>query len=118
MSQNREEFEIEFDIYVGTAKALELTITDPDTSEAKDLSDTNIYSTGIVQILKPDGTQVGTDMNCSFSSPRTSGIITFTVTSTSHTLSTNAGNWIGKAIFKNISNQVIDQQKFGLNILE
>lgn len=118
MSINRQDFGVTFDVYVGTAKALELTIIDPDTGLAKDLSDTNVYATGIARIFKVDGTQIGGDMNCSFTTPRTTGIITFTVTSTTHTLLANAGNWIGKVIFKNVSNQVIDQQKFNLNILE
>ena len=118
MSINREDFGVTFDVNVGTSKELELTVIDPDTGVAKDLSDTNVYATGIVQILKPDLTQIGANITIFFDTPRTTGIVTFTVTNTSHTLAANAGNWIGKVIFKNVSNQVIDQQKFNLNILE
>ena len=116
MSTNRQNFEISFDVYVGTTKELELEIIDPDTGLAKDITDTNLYTSGVVQILMPDETQIGADIPISFTE-RANSIILFTITST-HTTSANAGNWIGKAVFKNISSVVIDQQKFGLNILQ
>jgi len=118
MSLNREDFGVTYPVYVGTSKALEATVIDPDTGNAKDLSDENIYASGIARIFKPDGTQIGSDMAITFGDPRTSGVVTFTVLNTSHTLAANAGNWIGKLVFKNVSNVVIDQQKFNLNILE
>lgn len=117
MSTNRQDFGVIYDVQAGTSKVLYSTIIDPDTGSAKDLSDTNIYATAIAQILKPDGTQIGADITVNFDTPRTSGEVNFTLTTT-HTAVANAGNWIGKIIFKNVSTVIIDQQKFNLNILE
>lgn len=117
MSINREDFGELYEVESGTTKVLESVIIDPDTGGVKDLSDTNVYATGIVQILKPDGTQIGEDMIVIFQAPRTAGIVTFTVTNT-HSAVANAGNWTGKIIFKNISTIIIDQKKFNLNILQ
>ena len=116
MSTNRETFETTYEINVGSSKEFEATILDPDTGSPKSLEDAVAYNNGIVQILKPDGTQIGTDIVLTFS-VREDGIVTFTVLDTI-TTPQNAGNWKGKIIFKNSSNIIVDQQSFGFNILE
>lgn len=117
MSLIREKFGVEFNVFVGTSKRLELTIINPDTNEATDLSDTDIYRTAIAKIYKPDGTPIGTDMNVNYTD-RENGIVSFVITSARHTTLENAGNWIGEIEFISANTLVIDQQKFNLNIIE
>lgn len=117
MSINREDFGVTLEIHSGTTKEFELTVIDPDTGVAKDLSDTDVYATGIVKIYKPGGTQIGANMGVSYDTPRTTGIIFFTITST-HSNIINAGNWIGNVEFLNTDGVKIDQQFFNINILE
>lgn len=116
LSIRRAEIQPTFTIFVGTEKNLELTVIDPDTNNAKDLVDTNVYATGVAKIYKPDGTQVGGDMTITFED-RANGIVSFIVTAT-HTALANAGNWYGEIEFSNTTPQVIDQQIFGIDIIE
>ena len=117
MSTVRTDFGVTFDVHVGVTKTLEFTIIDPDTGSAKDLTDTAIYATGTVQIFKPDGTQIGTDMTVTYTT-RASGIVQFTVIDTSHTLAANAGNWYGIIELSNTTPKVVEKQKFNINIIE
>ena len=118
MSVNREDFGTRFDVTAGTTKTLELTIIDPDTGVFKDLTDTNVYTTGIVKIYQPDGTAVGTDMTVNFGATRSTGVIKFTISGTDQATNANAGNWIGEIEFSNVTPVKIDQQKFNMNIIE
>jgi len=116
MSVNREDFGITFEITVGTTKTFQLTILDPDTNLAVDMTDINVYATGVVKIYKPDGTLIDSGTNVSFTD-RANGIVSFTILA-SITTSANAGNWIGEIEFSNITPVIIDQQKFNFNIIE
>lgn len=109
------------EISAGTTKVMELQVENPVTSDPADLTDTNIYNTGKVIILKSDGTEIGT-ANMTYED-RANGIISFTPDDDESggngiTVETNAGNWIGKAIFINILGITIDQRRFNFNILE
>src|SRR3990167_5087663 len=116
MSTRRTDYGVTFEVHSGVTKVLTATIIDPDSGEAKDLSDTNVYTTGTAIIYKPDGTQIGSNMAVTFIAPRTAGDVSFTVTSSSHTNILNSGNWIGLIKFYNVSSVLIDEQMFNINI--
>jgi hypothetical protein len=115
MSVRRQDFGVTFTVHAGTTKTLELTILDPDTGSAKSLTDTNVYSSGVAKIYRPDGTQVGINMTVTYSD-RANGKVYFTVSSGSQTASANAGNWIGEIEFINSASLVVDQQSFNIDI--
>ena len=115
MSTRRQDFGITFTVNVGTTKSLQLTILDPDTGLAKDLSSVTLYAGSTVKIYKPDGTQIGATINATFSS-RANGVMIFTVSGTSQSTLANAGNWIGEIIFTNNGGLTVDQQQFGIDI--
>ena len=115
MSTRRQDFGITFTVNVGTTKSLQLTILDPDTGVAKDLSSTSLYASSTVKIYKPDGTQIGATMNASFNN-RSNGIMLFTISGSSQATLANAGNWIGEIEFVNNAGATIDQQQFGIDI--
>jgi hypothetical protein len=115
MSTRRQDFGITFTVNVGTTKSLQLTILDPDTGLAKDLSSVTLYAGSTVKIYKPDGTQIGATINATFSN-RTNGVMIFTVSGTSQSTLANAGNWIGEIIFTNNGGLTVDQQQFGIDI--
>lgn len=119
MSTIRTDYGVTFDVSVGVTKTLEIVITDPDTGENKLLTDTDIYHSGIARILKPDGTQIGNNMNISFGeeADRDISLVSFIVHSNSHTLPENAGNWVGEIEIHNLSMIAIEKQKFNLNII-
>ncbi len=118
MSIRREQINPTFEVFVGTKKQFLLTVIDPDTNEKKDLVDAAIYATGVAKIFKSDGTAVGADMAIVYEAPRSDGIISFIVLDTDHTLPANAGNWWGEVEFINNVAEIIDQQRFGINIIE
>lgn len=115
MSTRRQDFGVTFTVNVGTTKSLQLTILDPDTGLAKDLSSTSLYASSTVKIYKPDGTQVGATINATFSN-RSNGIMLFTVSGTSQATLANAGNWIGEIAFTNNGGLTVDQQQFNIDI--
>lgn len=115
MSTRRQDFGVTFTVNVGTTKSLQLTILDPDTGLAKDLSSNTVYAGSTVKIYKPDGTQVGATINATFSN-RSNGIMLFTVSGTSQATLANAGNWIGEIIFTNNGGLTVDQQQFNIDI--
>jgi len=115
MSTRRQDFGVTFTVNVGTTKSLQLTILDPDTGLAKDLSSNTVYAGSTVKIYKPDGTQIGATINATFSN-RSNGIMLFTVSGTSQATLANAGNWIGEIIFTNNGGLTVDQQQFNIDI--
>lgn len=115
MSIRRQDFGVTFTVNVGTTKSLQLTILDPDTGLAKDLTSTTVYAGSTVKIYKPDGTQIGNTINATFSD-RANGIMIFTVSGTSQATLANAGNWIGEIAFTNNGGQTVDQQQFNIDI--
>jgi hypothetical protein len=115
MSTRRQDFGVTFTVNVGTTKSLQLTILDPDTGLAKDLSSNTLYAGSTVKIYKPDGTQIGATINATFSN-RSNGIMLFTVSGTSQATLANAGNWIGEIIFTNNGGLTVDQQQFNIDI--
>lgn len=115
MSTRRIDYGTTLEIFAGTTKDFELIVENPETSQAKDLSDTDVYATGNVKIQKPDGTIIGT-VSITYTT-RGLGLIGFSITDSIAT-NTNAGNWIGNAEFINSDGDIIDQQLFNFNILE
>ncbi len=115
MSTRRQDFGVTFTVNVGTTKSLQLTILDPDTGLAKDLSSNTLYAGSTVKIYKPDGTQIGATINATFSN-RANGIMLFTVSGTSQATLANAGNWIGEIAFTNNGGLTVDQQQFNIDI--
>ena len=115
MSTRRQDFGVTFTVNVGTTKSLQLTILDPDTGLAKDLSSNTVYAGSTVKIYKPDGTQVGATINATFSNT-SNGIMLFTVSGTSQATLANAGNWIGEIAFTNNGGLTVDQQQFNIDI--
>ena len=115
MSTRRQDFGVTFTVNVGTTKSLQLTILDPDTGLAKDLSSNTVYAGSTVKIYKPDGTQIGATINATFSN-RSNGIMLFTVSGTSQATLANAGNWIGEIAFTNNGGLTVDQQQFNIDI--
>ena len=117
MSIRREDIQPLFTVFVGTKKQLTLTVIDPDTNQPKDLVDANVYATGIAKIFKSDGTPIGVDMTITYED-RVNGVVSFIVDDTTETILANAGNWYGEAEFINTSAEIVDQQRFGINIIE
>ena len=115
MSTRRQDFGVTFTVNVGTTKSLQLTILDPDTGLAKDLSSNTVYAGSTVKIYKPDGTQVGATINATFSN-RSNGIMLFTVSGTSQATLANAGNWIGEIAFTNNGGLTVDHQQYNIDI--
>jgi len=116
LSTNRRDFGVLFEVHVASTKTFEFTVIDPDTGTFRDLTDTNVYATALVKIVKPDGTQIASNITVSFTN-RAAGIVEFTVSNT-HTAAANAGNWVGELEISSITPNVIDQQFFNFNILE
>ena len=120
MSIVRTDFGVLYEVTAGTTKTLEATMTDPDTGEAQDMSDTDIFATGIVKIFKPDyTTAIGSDMAINFGDPadRLAGLIKFTVSGTDQATIANAGNWIGEIEISNTTPVVVNQKQFNINII-
>ena len=115
MSVAREEYQITYEIFVGSEKLFLLTVNDPDTGDALDLSSTSNYSTGNVKIVKPDGTII-TTVSIGFSN-RSNGVVSFTILDTI-TTNTNAGNWTGNLELLDDTGTIVEQQVFGFKILE
>ena len=114
MSLVREQFDATLEIKVGSLKIMSLTIEDPETGEPLDLSDEDIYNTGIFVIREPDRTIIATtDFDYV---DRPNGLIEFTITPTIAS-SENAGNWEGVVKFVNSTSSIIDQRIFNFNIL-
>lgn len=116
MSTTRTDYNALQEIFVGTTKAFAPTIIDPNTGQAKDMTDTAIYSTVIFKIYTPEYVQIGTDITGTFIE-RSEGLIQYVVNDTI-TTSENAGNWIGDIEFYNIDEDLIDQQQVNFNILQ
>jgi len=115
MSTTRIDYGVTFEISAGTTKIFEFTVIDPETGQAKDLTDTATYATGEVKIYKPDNTIIGT-LTISYTD-RVNGKVQWTVTPTEAS-NTNAGNWIGDLELSNTTPLIIEQQFFNFNILE
>jgi len=115
MSTTRIDYGVKFDISAGTTKIFQFTVIDPETGQAKDLTDTNTYATGQVKIYKPDNTIIGT-LAVTFVD-RLNGLIQWTVTPTEAS-NANAGNWIGDLELSNTTPVIIEQQFFNFDILE
>jgi len=106
---------VELEIFVGTSKTFALTVIDPDTGTAKDLTSVTTFDTGNFKILKPDGTNIVT-VAITYAD-RANGLVTFVILSAT-TILANAGNWIGELELLNTSSDTVDQQKVNFNILE
>ena len=115
MSQVYKDLGAKYYIYAGTKKGFTSNIIDPTTGRNADMSNQLLYSTGIVNITKADGTLI------------TTANITFTnrVVNTSYVTwivgpftNDQAGNWQGFLKILNANGDTIDQQTFNFTILE
>lgn len=114
MSLVRTQFDTLLEIFVGSEKTFFVTITDPITGEAVDLTSTTAFATGNMRIIKPDDTVI-TTISISYTS-RSTGVISFTVPDTV-TIIGNAGNWIGNVQLLDDTSTITEQQVFNFNIL-
>jgi len=114
LSQIRTQFQSKLEIRVGSTKVMNLVIQDPETGKPLSMTDTDVFNTGRAIITKPDKTEIA-DVPIVYVD-RLNGEIEFTIDNTI-TISTNAGNWLGKVQFINSSSQIIDQNIFNFNIL-
>jgi len=114
MSQERELYDLVFNIYVGSEKTFFITIIDPATAEAKDLTNVNIYATGKFSIITPSGLSIAT-MDIIYSD-RIKGVISFTVLD-EVTTAVNAGNWRGHLQLINNTSTIVEQQLTNFNII-
>jgi len=115
MSTTRTDFGVILEMLVGSTKVFEFTIIDPATGTAKNLSDTAVFATGEVKIVKPDNTVIVTVVITYTDRPN--GVVEFTISSAT-AINANAGNWIGELELSNNVPLVIEQQFFNFNILE
>lgn len=115
MSQRYTDYGVTLEIFADTEKVFQLTIIDPETNEVQQLTNTALYSTVDVKIVKPDGSLIVTVP--AIYADRPNGLVEFTITPSANMLS-NAGNWIGEVEFFNTNSIKIDQQRFNFNILE
>jgi len=115
MSTTRIDYGVLFEILAGSTKIFQFTVIDPETGQAKDLTDTSTFDTGQVKIVKPDNTII-TTVTVTYTD-RINGIVQFTVPATDAN-NANAGNWIGELELSNTTPLVVEQQFFNFNILE
>jgi len=115
MSTIRTDYNLIYEIFAGTKKTFTLIVEDPGTGNVLDLSDTSIYNTATVKIVKPDGTLIAT-ITAVYSN-RVAGEIDFTVDETVST-NKNAGNWLGDMELVNTNSETVNQQLFNFNIRE
>lgn len=115
MSTTRIQYETVFEQFVGETRTFEITVKDPDTGGALNLSDTTTYATARVKITKPNGTIIAT-LAANYSD-RNNGKVTYTVDDTIAT-EANAGNWMGLLELLNSTPKIITKQRFNHNILE
>jgi hypothetical protein len=115
MSVERQDYGTLLEMFVGTTKTFILTIKDPDTGLAFDMSDTAVFNTGQVKIIQPDGTIIVT-VAITYTD-RPNGEVEFTIVAAT-AINTNAGNWKGEVELSNDDPIVIEQQAFNFNILE
>lgn len=116
MSLRREDHNETFEIYVNGTLTFEINMKNAN-GDTLSLSNAALYSTGVVQIIRPDGTQIGDDMTISILD-RPNGRIEFIVPTTI-TTPENAGNWSARLVLYNNEEtpQIIEQQLFNFNIL-
>ena len=115
MSTVRTDYGVLLEMFVGSNKTFSLTIKDPDTGLAFNMSDTTEFNTGQVKIIKPDATVITTVSITYFDRPN--GIIQFTILA-ADAINTNAGNWKGEVELSTDVPVVFEQQAFNFNILE
>ena len=107
MSSNLNYRNVEYRVKVGDKVKLSLTFNDADCNPIN-LSNSTTYATGKWKVWKPDGTLI-INGTINFDN-RATGEISYTTTS-SDTISTNAGIWEGEVEIKDTSGQVSEQTK-------
>ena len=107
MSQNINPRDEEYRVKYGSRATLELIVNDS-SGNAKNLSNTVTYSTGVWKVWKPDGTLI---INGAITySDRTNGKITYAL-SAADTAIANAGNWTGEVELLNSAGVMSEQTK-------
>lgn len=115
MSLVRKDFGLLFEVEVGSERPLTITVKDPVSGVGLDMTDATQYDTGVVKIVKPDGTII-VSVVITFDD-RDNGLIGFKILDTT-TILANAGNWQGNLEILNDSSKIILQLQFNYNIIE
>ena len=91
--------DVEFRVKTGSRATLQLTIADS-SGNAKDISNTVTYATGLWKVWKPDGTLI---INAALTyTTRASGIVSYALLA-SDTVAANVGRWEGEVELKDSS---------------
>ncbi len=115
MSMNRTDYGLKYDVEVDSQKPLTITLGDPNTGGALNMGDTTQYNSGVVKIIKPDGTIIA-NVVITFDD-RPNGVVGFTILDVDTVLA-NAGNWTGNLEISSDAPKIITQLKFNYNIIE
>lgn len=114
MSSEYQDLGAVYEIFAGQTETFSATIIDPNTGNALDLSDTSIYDTMTVSIVKPNNNILGIVDGTYYTRP--SGITQFTVDSTIAN-NNNLGNYIAQIQLWNNSGVCVLEQTANFNIL-
>ena len=115
MSINRVDYGLVYDVEVDSEKELIIIVNDPNTGTGLVMGDLTQYDSGVVKIVKPDGTIIS-NVAITFED-RANGIVGFTIPDTD-TVFANAGNWTGNLEISSDEPKIILQLKFNYNIIE
>jgi len=99
--------DVEFRVKTGSRATLQLTVADS-SGNAKDLTNTTTYATGVWKVWKPDGTLI---INGALTyTTRASGIVSYVLTA-SDTVAANVGRWEGEVELKDANGDLSEQTK-------
>ena len=99
--------DVEFRVKTGSRATLQLTVADS-SGNAKDLSNTVTYATGLWKVWKPDGTLI-INGTLTFTT-RASGVVSYALLA-SDTVAANVGRWEGEVELKDSSGNISEQTK-------
>ena len=101
-----------YDIIVGTTKLFESTISDPETSQNLDITDTQVFATSKVLLYRPNGNLICAPITAQYAD-RPNSIISWVAGAFTNDF---AGNHKGVIQMFNNQGQLINQQFFNFNI--
>ena len=99
--------DVEFRVKTGSRATLQLTVADS-SGNAKDLSNTVTFATGLWKVWKPDGTLI-INGTLTFTT-RASGVVSYALL-TSDTVAANVGRWEGEVELTDSSGNISEQTK-------
>lgn len=116
MSQVYEDYGTLYTIFAGTTKVFTSIIIDPNTGKAMDMTNTNIFTTGTVDVTQADGTIIQSGIAVNFI-VRTAGNSQITWIAGPFT-NLQAGNWKAYLKIVNTIGVQVDTQVANFNIYE